>query len=79
MMRAACKTAIVPDMAEDDDDRDLADAIIADALKNRPGRLREVIENVARDLEAKGRSPAEIEAAIDELLDEMKQRLETRH
>ena len=67
-------------MSEDDDDyRDLADAIIADALKNRPGRLREIIEKVARELEAKGRSRAEIDAAIEELLDEMKDRLQTRH
>ena len=79
MVRTARRTAIVPDMSEDDDDRALADAIIADAFKYRPGRLREAIENVARNLEAKGRSPAEIDAAIDELLDDIKQRLQTRH
>jgi hypothetical protein len=52
-------------------DRAFANAVILEALERDPERVAEVIANVARAMEAKGHSEEEIEAAIDELPDEL--------
>jgi hypothetical protein len=56
-----------------------ANAVILEARARDPERVSEVIANVARAMEAKGHSEEEINAAIDELLDELMGRDESRH
>jgi hypothetical protein len=51
--------------------RTFADTVILTALRRDPERVSEVIANVARELEAKGHSAEDIDAAVDELLDEL--------
>ena len=53
-------------------DRDFANAVINFALWHDPERLSEVIADVADQLQAKGYSAEEIEAAIRELVDELR-------
>ena len=60
-------------------DRDFADAIIHFALWRDPARVGAVIADVTCQLEAEGYSAGEIAAAIDELLDELEGRGQTRH
>jgi hypothetical protein len=60
-------------------DRAFADAVIQVALSRDPDRVSEVIANVARELEAKGYPAEEINSAIDELLDELDGRGQSRH
>ena len=52
-------------------DRDFANAVINFALWHDPERVRDVITDVASELQAKGYSAEEIEAAIDELVGEL--------
>jgi len=52
-------------------DRDFANAVIDFALWRDPECVCDVIADVARQLQAKGYSIEEIEAAIDELADEL--------
>ena len=60
-------------------DPDFAAAIIEFALWNDPERVSAAIENVARELRAKGYPAEHIAAAIDELLDELAGSDQTRH
>ena len=55
-------------------DRDFANAVINFALWRDPERVSEVIADVAEQLQAKGYSAEEIEAAIGELVDELNAR-----
>jgi hypothetical protein len=52
-------------------DRVFANAVILEAIERDPERVSEVIANVARAMETKGHSEEEIDAAVDELLDEL--------
>jgi SOS response regulatory protein OraA/RecX len=60
-------------------DRDFANAVINFALWRDPERVCDVIADVARQLQAKGYSIEEIEAAIDELADELSGHGQPRH
>ena len=60
-------------------DRDFANAVIKFALWRDPVHVCEVIADVNRELEAKGYSAEDIAAALDELLDELEGRGQTRH
>jgi hypothetical protein len=60
-------------------DPGFANAIIQLALWNDPERVSAAIENVARELRAKGYPAEDIAAAIDELLDELEGSDQTRH
>jgi hypothetical protein len=60
-------------------DRAFANAVILEALARDPERVSEVIANVARAMEAKGHSEEAINAAIDELLEELMGRDQPRH
>jgi hypothetical protein len=59
-------------------DRDFANAVINFALWRDPERVSEVIADVADQLQAKGYSTAEIEAAVDDL-DELSGKDQPRH
>jgi SOS response regulatory protein OraA/RecX len=60
-------------------DRDFANAVINFAVWRDPDRVSKAIADVAGQLQAKGYSAEEIEAAIDELVDELNGQGQPRH
>ena len=61
-------------------DRIFVDAIILDALRRDPERLRDAVAKVARDfVESGSYSPEEVTAAVDELRDELEGHLQPLH
>ena len=66
-------------MPQGDDEHVATLAMIAAAQSNNPRRLLEAIAEVARQLETKGYTTAEIEGAVAELLEEVEQSFSPRH
>src|SRR4051812_11580660 len=73
------ETPELEDLPDLEAERAISHAIIADALKRDPAGLAEVVVNVVRSFAESGRySAGEVNAAIDELLEELEAHNQTR-